>query len=151
LKRAIFILPVIYLSWIAMLAVHEFGHVIHAWLSGGHVTDISFPLLGFSQTFVDPNPHPLIVAVGGPLWGAAIPTLIIVSLLCVRRKPPEILWFFTGFCLISNGAYIGLGWLKNSGDAHDMARQGMPIFIIIVFGAVCTAGGLLCWHQIRLR
>jgi hypothetical protein len=139
---------ILYLSWLGMLATHELGHVIHAQLSGGHTIAISFPLAGFSQTFVDPNPHPQFVAWGGPLWGVAIPSLLVATLKIIRRRVPSILWFFAGFCLIPNGAYIGLGWMKRSGDAHDLVRDGAPLFTLILFGVVCFVAGLLFWHQI---
>jgi hypothetical protein len=138
---------VLYLAWLGMLAVHELGHVIHAVSSGGRVVRVSFPLLGFSQTFVDPNPHPLLVAWGGPIWGAALPAIFLLAARMARRVT-SLSRFFAGFCLISNGAYIGLGWLKRSGDAHDLARLGTPIVVLILFGVLCCAAGLFCWHRI---
>ena len=148
MKRFVIRALVFYLSWLGMLAVHEVGHILHAKLSGGRVIGISFPLLGFSQTFVDPNPHAQFVAWGGPVWGCVLPALLLAGLLTFRRKAPLVWWFFTGFCLICNGAYIGLGWLKKSGDAHDLVREGAPLPALIMFGVVCFVGGLICWHQI---
>jgi len=131
-----------------MLAVHELGHILHALASGGRVIHVSFPPFGFSQTFVDPNPHPLIVAWGGPMWGVCLPALMLLVVRVLLRRVPKLLWFFTGFCLIANGAYIGLGWMKSSGDAHDLMRSGAPLYTLILFGVVTFASGLLCWHQI---
>ncbi|HYW78763.1 MAG TPA: hypothetical protein VE890_04265, partial [Thermoguttaceae bacterium] len=56
-------------SWLMMMVLHEAGHVLHAWLSGGHVVRVVLDPLSFSRTDVLPNPHPLWVVVGGPLWG----------------------------------------------------------------------------------
>jgi mannose/fructose/N-acetylgalactosamine-specific phosphotransferase system component IIC len=148
MKRLLIRLVVLYLSWLGMLAVHELGHVIHAMVSRGRVTATSFPLLGFSQTFVDPNPHPQFVAWGGPVWGCLLPVLGLVVCLALRRKVAVMVWFFTGFCLICNGAYIGLGWMKQSGDAHDLIREGAPVATLIAFGVIGFVGGLFCWHQI---
>jgi hypothetical protein len=148
MKRLLLRLATFYLSWLGMLAVHELGHVMHAILSNGRVIGISFPPLGFSQTFVDPNPHAQFVAWGGPVWGTALPVCILLVWLVVRRRAPVLLWFFTGFCLVCNGAYIGLGWLKRSGDAHDLMREGASLATLILFGVVCVISGLICWHRI---
>src|SRR5689334_670919 len=110
MKRSLLRLVALYFSWLGMLAVHELGHVVHAALSGGRVIRISFPLLGFSQTFVDPNPHPQFVAWGGPIWGSLLPVLALFVSMALRKKKLIVAWFLTGFCLICNGAYIGLGW-----------------------------------------
>src|SRR5205823_1645007 len=100
---------VIYASWIGMLVVHEFGHIITAWLTGGGIIKVSLPLLGFSQTIVWPNPHELLVVWSGPVFGAGMPLIIGAMLKLVTRPMPDLWRFFTGFCLIANGAYIGAG------------------------------------------
>jgi hypothetical protein len=45
-------------SWLAMQAVHELGHIFHAWLSGGTVTAVILHPLEISRTDVSPDPHP---------------------------------------------------------------------------------------------
>ena len=62
-----------------MMAVHEFGHVLHAWASGGVVAQVSLPLLSFSKTDLSQNPHPLFVAWGGAIWGCIIPLILLVG------------------------------------------------------------------------
>ena len=37
-RRALILLLSLYPSWLAMMAVHEAGHVAHAWVSGGTVS-----------------------------------------------------------------------------------------------------------------
>src|SRR5688572_5988492 len=63
----------IYPAWLAMMAVHEAGHVLHAWLSGGTVSAVRVPLLGFSITEFSINPHPHFVAWGGAVCGCLLP------------------------------------------------------------------------------
>src|SRR5215471_11271445 len=93
-------------SWLAMQAVHEFGHVVHAWTSGGRVERIVLHPLEISRTDVAPNPHPQFVAWGGPVWGSLIP-LGIHGLLQWRGWTRAWLSaFFAGFCLTANGAYL---------------------------------------------
>jgi hypothetical protein len=56
------------------------------------------------------------------------------------------LQFFAGFCLIANGAYIGIGSLGKIGDAGEMLRHGSPIWLLWLFGAVCSSFGLFLWN-----
>jgi hypothetical protein len=148
-KRAAIIVAVIYGSWLGMLAVHEFGHVIHAWLSGGRVERIIFPPLGFSQTIVWPNPHARFVVWGGPMWGAILPLILMFLIRLMRRKTPELLKFFAGLCLIANGGYLAFGGFALTGDAADLRRLGTPLPVIIAMGSIAITGGLLLWHRSR--
>jgi len=130
-----------------MLILHELGHVLHAVLSGGHITGVKMPLLGFSQTLVDPNPHPLFVVVGGPLWGALLPVTLLVTTRLISSPILPAMRFFAGFCLIANGVYIGLGWSMRAGDAADLLRHGAPLAALLCFGIVSTVAGLWVWHK----
>ena len=49
-------------SWFLMQAVHELGHVLAAWLTGGAVQRVVLSPLEISRTDVMPNPRPLVVA-----------------------------------------------------------------------------------------
>lgn len=144
----------LYLAWLGMLALHEAGHVLHAWGSGGRVVRVSLPLLGFSQTIVHPNPHELFVVWGGPAWGSLLPLIACAIVRAAWRNVPAPLRFFAGFCLIANGAYLGVGWTTAAGDAGDLVRLGTPVPVLIGFGVACTAAGLWMWHRVpfpRLR
>lgn len=87
--------PAVYGAWIAMLAVHEAGHVLHAWLSGGQVRRVVIPLVGFSETDVSPNPSPLFVAwgrtgMGGPASArASVRRPLLAS---IGRRPENRPW-----------------------------------------------------------
>lgn len=131
------------------MAVHELGHVLHAWVSGGKVVAVSIPLLGFSQTIVDPNPHERFVVWGGPVWGAIIPVFICTGYFACRRRVPDPLKFFAGFCLVSNGMYLGMGSFFHAGDAQDLIRLGAPMPLMIALGIVWTFAGLAFWHRTR--
>lgn len=130
-----------------MLALHELGHVAHALISGGRIAGITFPLLGFSQTIVHPNPRPIFVVWGGPVIGSLLPVLACALLRLARVNIPHVLRFFTGFCLIANGGYVGVGWRMSSGDAADMRELGTPVWTMIVFGLTCVTAGLWLWHH----
>lgn len=111
-----------------MLAAHELGHVVHAWLSGGVVTDVSLHPLAISRTDVDPNPARQFVAWGGAVWGSLIPLLI----WAIVRWDSFVRWnsfravtqFFLGFCFVANGVYLAADAFYQGGDGREMIQNG---------------------------
>jgi hypothetical protein len=61
-------------SWLGMQAVHELGHVLGAWLTGGRVTAVVLNPLTISRTDLAENPQPLFVVWAGPAFGVVFPT-----------------------------------------------------------------------------
>ena len=147
--RIILAATTLYVSWMAMMAVHESGHVLAALVGGGHVRRVVLPFTDFSRTDVDPNPSPRLEVWGGPVWGSAIP---LIGWLLVRRKsfkPLNIAFgFFTGLCLVANGAYLGMGWTMRAGGAAELIKLGTPIWLLIAFGLTTTILGLYIWHTL---
>ena len=82
--QVLLIASVVGLSWLGMMAVHEFGHVLHLALTGGTVDYVVLHPLAISYTHPGKNPHPLVVAWGGAIWGCAIPWS---AFGVVRRSP----------------------------------------------------------------
>ncbi|MBI5758664.1 MAG: hypothetical protein HZA46_09115 [Planctomycetales bacterium] len=74
------------LSWLLMQGFHEFGHVLHAWVSGGTVVRVRLHPLEISRTDVFPNPNPQFVAWGGAVWGSVIPLGLLAVLRVVERR-----------------------------------------------------------------
>lgn len=141
----------IYAAWLAMMALHESGHVLHAWLSGATVENVVLPLLGFSRTDLANNTHPGFVAWGGAVWGSMLPLAILAAARVVKWRYRHVPRFFAGFSLIANGAYLGVGWLLTDGDAADLVRLGAPTWALIAFGGTAVAFGLLLWHGLGPR
>ena len=54
--------------------------------------------------------------------------------------------FFAGFCLIANGAYLGVGSFAGIGDAGELLRLGMSVPMLWGFGLLVFPAGLLVWH-----
>ncbi len=138
-------------SWLALMAVHEGGHVLHAWLSGGRVARVEIPLLGFSRTDLAENPHPLFVAWGGALWGCLLPSALLGLVVATGRRWRQIALFFAGLCLIANGAYLAIGQFSGAGDAGDLVRLGTPRWVLVMFGVITAPAGLYCWHRLGPR
>src|SRR6266404_4411732 len=125
------------LSWLGMMVVHEFGHVLFAWLSGGSPARVVLSPLEFSRTDLQRNPHPLFVASGGALVGDALPVLVFGLWRLHRSRGWYILQFFAGFCLVANGIYFAVvSFIPNAADPGDLMRAGSPQWPLILFGVV---------------
>lgn len=140
----------VYVCWLGMMAVHESGHVAHAWLSGGQVERVLLPWFGFSRTDLLHNPHPLFVAWGGALWGSMIPPGLFALAATFRFRLVRWIQFFAGFCLIANGAYLAGGSLIGAGDAGDLMRHGVPRWTLVATGIPGVVAGLFLWHRLGL-
>ena len=133
-------------SWLAMQAVHESGHMLHAWTSGGTVTTVLLHPLEISRTDVAPNPRPQFVAWGGPVWGSLVPLAIYAVVRWRKLSRSWLAAFFAAFCLIANGAYLLGGSLFPVGDAADLLRHGAPRAALFIFGTAGLASGLYLWN-----
>lgn len=133
-------------SWMGMQTVHEFGHVLSARLTGGQVERVVLHPLTISRTDLAENPHPLAVAWGGPILGVLIPLIAFGVATSVGIAERLVLRFFAGFCLVVNGAYLGVGSFLRVGDAGDIVRHGSPIWTMWLFGVVCVSAGFWLWN-----
>lgn len=134
--------------WLAMQTVHEAGHVLVAWATGGQVANVVLHPLAISRTDVTPNPRPLAVAWAGPLTGAFGPLFAFALARRAIGGEWRLLRFFAGFCLIANGAYLGLGVFDSVGDAGDLSRMGVPTWLLVLFGLVTIPAGVWLWDAL---
>ena len=146
LHQAILIFSTILASWLGMQAVHESGHILGAWASGGHVTKVVLHPLTISRT-ESTSDHPLFVVWAGPVIGVLLPVGIWQIAARLRITGSFLLRFFAGFCLIANGLYIGIGSFDGIGDCGVMLQHGSPKWILWLFGAVTVPVGFLLWHR----
>lgn len=144
--QLVFIASLLAMSWLSMMAVHEFGHVVGAHLTGGSVERVVVDPLTISRTDVAPNPHPAIVVWLGPVVGCALPLAVFALVSGRHTTLRNIAQFFAGFCLVANGTYIGLGSFARVGDCGEMLRTDTPFWTMLAFGAVAIALGLYLWH-----
>lgn len=133
-------------SWLGMQASHEAGHVLGAWLTGGRVAQVVLHPLTISRTDLDHNPHPLAVVWAGPAFGVLAPLAIWLIAVAGRASIAFLLRFFAGFCLVANGAYIGVGAFWRIGDCGEMLRTGSGLWQLVLFGAVAMPTGLWLWN-----
>ena len=134
------------LCWLLMMAVHELGHVVGIVSTGGTVEKVVLHPLAISRTDAAVNPHPLIVVWAGPLIGVLLPLVLTAIAAASRFRWAYLLRFFSGFCLIANGCYIGVGSFGRIGDDGDMLRNGSPMWTLWLFGFLTVPVGLYLWN-----
>jgi hypothetical protein len=134
-------------SWLGMQAVHESGHVLGTWLTGGRVARVVLYPLTISRTDLADNPHPLLVVWSGPVVGVTVPPLLWAVAVAARLPGAFVLRFFAGFCLLANGLYIGVGSFDRVGDGGEMLRHGSELWQLWLFGAATAPVGLWLWHR----
>jgi hypothetical protein len=133
-------------SWLGMQAIHELGHVLAAKVTDGVVTNVALHPLGISRTDVAPNPHPLTVVWGGPLFGGLAPLAIWAIAAWLRWAQAFLLRFFAGFCLVANGLYLTAGSFEGVGDCGDLLRHGAPFWQLWAFAVPAIALGFWLWN-----
>jgi hypothetical protein len=133
-------------AWLGMQAVHELGHVVGAWLTGGTVERVVLNPLAISRTDVAPNPEPLVVVWAGPMVGVLLPLAVWGISAATGWQGAWAARYFAGFCLLANGLYIGVGSFDGVGDAGDMLRAGSPTWSLWLFGLVVAPPGLALWN-----
>lgn len=138
-------------SWYAMMAAHEFGHVLGAWLTGGRVERIVLEFFSFSRTDVSPNAHPLIVVWMGPIVGSLLPLLAWAINRLINKTSDLVARFWAAFCLLANGLYIGAGSFGGVGDAGDMLAAGSPMWMLVAFGIIAAVSGFALFNGMGRR
>lgn len=171
-NRLLFVMCILGLSWLGMMATHEFGHVVAANVTGGKVVRVVLHPAAISRTDVSPNPAPLTVAWAGPILGCLTPVLLALVIRRLKnhsggaetekKHAPEvetpkhdravrgqsIAQFFAGFCCIANGAYLGVGVFDRIGDAGEILKAGTPLWVLPAFGLIAFFSGMAMWHRL---
>ena len=146
-RRSILIIATVATSWLGMQLVHELGHVIGAYSTGGSVARIVFHPLELSRTDLGRNPRPLVVVWAGPIAGTVLPLAAWAIAAFVRVPLCYLARFFAGFCLVANGAYIGVGAFGGVGDSTAMLLHGSAVWAMVLFAAATIPLGLWLWHR----
>lgn len=144
--QLLLILSFIAFSWLGFMVVHEFGHAVTAWLSGGSVSLMVLHPLQISWTSFSRNPHPQLVAWGGPFWGTLLPVLFLTAAHMMRFPALYLFRFFAGFCLIGNGLYLLVDSFGRGGDGGTLIHSGASQWELLLFGVVTIPLGFWLWH-----
>ena len=148
LRQVLLLITFIPWCWLAMMVVHECGHVVAACITGATIEQVVLHPLSISRTDLGENPNPLLVSWTGALVGSVVPLMAwaLVQWCAVKWSP--MVRFFAGFCLVANGVYLGFRAWTGDGDAGDLLRAGAASWQLICFGIFATAVGLRLWHGI---
>jgi hypothetical protein len=146
LFQTLLIASTLVFSWLGMQAVHELGHAVGAWAGGETISKVVLHPLVISRTDASHDRHPLLVVWGGPILGSLLPLVLLSISRLIRSGVFYLFQFFAGFCLVANGAYVGVGSFGGVGDAGDLMRYGAPRWALIVFGLACVPLGLFLWN-----
>jgi hypothetical protein len=143
--RRLLLATILPACWLGMMAVHELGHVLAAWLAGAEVHRVVLPLFSFSRTDVAHSDRLRAIIWAGPAVGVALPVLVWLAARAMKWEIAFVLRFFAGFCLIANGAYIGFGWIDSIGDAGDLRKAGESTVLMTIAGSIGIVAGLVMW------
>jgi hypothetical protein len=128
--QAVLIFSTLLGSWLGMQDVHELGHVVAAWLTGGRVSKVVLDPLTISRTDLAENPRPLIVVWGGPILGVFLPLIVWLG---ARVFPSPL----AGEGLRVRGSDVRGPSVAGS-DATDAAARGLPgTFLLRFFAGFC--------------
>jgi hypothetical protein len=144
--QILLIVSFIAFSWLAFMVVHEFGHALTAWLTGGSVTLMLLHPLQISWTTVAHSSHPQLVAWGGAFWGSLLPVVFLLMARLVRSPGVYLFQFFAGFCLIANGLYLLVDSFGRGGDGGTLIHNGASQWELILFGIIAAPLGFWLWH-----
>jgi hypothetical protein len=151
LRQIILVGGILWISWLTMMLVHECGHVLGGLATGGTVRRVVWHPAVISRTDVWPNPRPLIEIWAGPIFGSTLPVLVAGAASLLRLRVAYLLWVVAGFCLIANGAYIGIGAVRPLGDAEELVAHGMPRWSMATFGSLAVGSGFWIWDRVSPR
>lgn len=147
ISKAILLVASLVTYWLLMMPLHELGHVLHALATGGRIVRVVLHPLAFSRTDVSPNPSPLVVVWGGPLWGTLLPIGIWVVWKLTRLPGAKWIQGLAAFCGIANGLYIASGAFISAGDTEDLLRLHVPAWVLMVAGVPAVAIGFWIAHR----
>lgn len=107
MTRGVFCFAVIANCWLWMQIIHELGHVAATFFLGDQVELVYLVPWDISRTDFHAPQLELPIVWAGPLFGAIVPAFGWLASRLLKSSKEPLAAFFTGFCLIANGAYLG--------------------------------------------
>ncbi|MGL6196180.1 MAG: M50 family metallopeptidase [Thermoguttaceae bacterium] len=145
--RYVLAVSVLAFCWFSMQVLHEFGHCVAAWLCGGKVERIVLHPMTFSRTDLLENPSPIFTLLGGVIGGVMIPLAVLGVWKMINLPALHVARFWTGFCFIANGAYVGFDFSTTGPtDAGELISHGVNRLFLVLLGSVFVSFGLLLWN-----
>lgn len=147
LKRGSHFLLLLAASWCVMTFIHESGHIVCGWASGGTLQQADVAPWHLPHSSFDPDPQPLVTLWGGPILGALVP--LTVALL-VRRGW---MWFIAYFCLLANGSYLAVAWFTGERhlDTPKLLHHGAHPATIVAYCVLTIGAGYVGFRRQCVR
>ena len=153
LKKSLVLLGAFSFGYNAAHAIHELGHALAMWATGGSVTRLMLHPFSWSQiSYGAPPTCPLLIAWAGVVFASSCGLLLLVVI-----RPWRGAWTvplaITGLCtLVVNGLYLTVDSLfLAGGDATQLILHGTPRPFVILTGVGLTALGLAVGHLLLPR
>ncbi len=144
LKKTLTLLGAFTFGYNAAIVLHELGHALTLWMTGGTVTRFSLHPFSWSYTYYQsPSAYPLLTAWAGVLFSSAV-ALALLPLIRPWRSAWTIPLALTALCvLVINGLYLTVdSLLLPGGDATVIIRHGTPWLFVLATGIALTLVGL---------
>jgi len=153
LKKSLVLLGAFSFGYNAAHAIHELGHALAMWATGGSVTRLMLHPFSWSQiSYGAPPTCPLLVESAGVVFASSCGLLLLVVI-----RPGRGAWTvplaMTGLCtLVVNGLYLTVDSLfLAGGDATHLILLGTPRPFVILTGVGLTVLGLAVGHLLLPR
>lgn len=133
-------------GWLAMMLLHELGHVAAASATGGRIASVELRPGWLSHTLVAPNPCPSVVVWSGLASGWIAPQLTAPLWRIERFAAGPLLRAWAAFCLLGTGSYLAIGGGERLTDTGQLIDAGWPHTAIVAIG-----GGVAVLGYVRFR
>ncbi len=148
LRRALLLLAAFSIGYNAHTLIHELGHALAMWTTGGSVARIALNPFSWSYTsYGSPPACPLITAWAGVVFSSVVGVLSL-ALIWSRRDAWCVAVALMGVCtLLGNGLYLTVDALLHAGgDATSIIALGTPQLYVVGSGIALVALGLVACH-----
>lgn len=153
LKKSLMLLGAFSFGYNAATAIHELGHALALWTTGGSVTRITLHPFSWSYTYYGSPPTcPLLTAWAGVLFSSSLGLLLLI-VIRPRRGAWTVPLALMGLCtLMVNGLYLIMDSVfLAGGDATTIIAHGTPRAVVLVIGVGLAALGLVVGYLLLPR
>lgn len=142
LKRGLMLGGAFAIGYPLAMLLHEVGHAIAFWCTGGSVMRISVHPFSWSYTYGASSLHPQLVTWAGALFGIVCGLSLLFSVR-LSKSPWLTPVVVTALCaLLVNGLYLGVdAVMRGGGDGTSLARMGTPVWLLMFFGGTLILAG----------
>lgn len=153
IKVSVFIFGSFSFGWAYGTVLHELGHAIAVWATGGVVQEITINPLSWSYTFYSGViNYPQLVTWSGLILGSAMGLFIFFL---VRKWTSYFLvpFLFLGLAplLLGGGYYLVDTFVSTTGDAYSLIQAGVSKYIVLSVAFITLALGTYYMIQITDR